>query len=151
MRRSVLLGLTSLLLITGCGTDKGKIFNVKTLAGKTEFEVSELMGKPDTTFTWSFIGRKYRINRFRRYQTEVRYLNGQACEIILHNPEGIPFDPSSLERFGLPKATPNFMDASSTIQWKNLDGIKSINFYKVGRKGGGNTDLPTYEIYFNLH
>lgn len=136
--------------IASCNRKDSQIkLDVKKLVNKTEFEVAKIMGDPDTAFVWTFLGKRYRINMFSQDSTEIRYYNGKTCAIILHNPKDIPFDASSIEKFGLPKAKPTMVDTSATILWKNIDGIKAVNFYKVGRKVKKRSG-PVFEIYFNL-
>lgn len=141
--------LSIILSAPGCSRPEDNvILDIKNLVNKTEYDVQEALGEPDTTYTYRFLNKRYRVNKFWTNTLEVRFLNGITAEVILTSPSDIPFEPSSIEKFGLPKAAPSYMDTTATIQWKSMDGIRAINFYKIGNK---NPDGKlNFQVYFNL-
>lgn len=159
MKKSTLL-ITILaggLALQSCGNKKQEaskqkdvFLNVTQFKGQNPDGVVKILGKPDTAFNKRILGKPYYIQLYQSYDScQFRYQHNKLEGIIIHKPRSIAFSPNSIESFGLDYKKPTLLDTASTIMWKNYEGFKAINFYKVGTKAR-NPNGTTFKAYFNF-
>ncbi|MEQ8555873.1 MAG: hypothetical protein RIC06_18175 [Cyclobacteriaceae bacterium] len=139
------------LFLLGCEKDRDIILNVKELKGKTDFEITQILGKPDSTYTKSVLGKKIFIQVYKDLNhAELRYTKSDTINsIVINKPFDLDFSPETLAKFGLPVVPPTTKDTSAFFNWKNLEGLSNVTLYKIGSKMPEGVSV-NYHIYFDL-
>ena len=125
------------------------ILDVKEIKGKTSVEVEDMLGRPDTVFTRSILGKKYYVQRYKERELDIRHYQGQLVDVVVNKPFDLTFEPQVIKRFGFEYEAPHSQDTAAYYRWKDLQGIANINVYMVGVKKP--EDVATYfKIYFDM-
>ncbi len=141
-----------LALFTGsCNEEQEILLDVKALKGKTHFEITQILGKPDSTYAKYVLGKKIFIQVYKEINhAELRYTTSDTINsIVINKPYDLPFSPETLAKFGLPVVPPTKKDTSAFYSWKNLEGLSNVSLYKVGSKMPEGVSV-NYHIYFDL-
>lgn len=113
------------------------LFNVMSIAGKTEKEVGKILGKPTqtTTVNPSKTPCPCKKNTYNQKEYEVVYINGKADWItfVPYSYDKIEIKNTMITSLGLPQSFANFYNRESVAKWNNIAGIKSISFFNDGQ------------------
>lgn len=129
--------------------DEGIVFDVLSFIDKSPEGVTQLLGKPDTTYQRTVSGKRYFVQYYNEHHTEVMHLQGKVVGIILNEPHPLKFTPETITKFGISYREPTMYEPRSTIMWKNIEGIKVANMYLVGTPRVDSIE-HNFRIYFNL-
>ena len=147
IRTLIFLGIAA--ITWGCQKNE-KVVNPLEIRHQSPEQVAELIGKPDSAYYRSIMGNRYFIYRYpEASDTEIRFLNNRAVEIIFNEPFEFEFAPETISRFGLEYKPPTSMDTSAMIIWKNHEGFNAITFYKTGENKPEGVK-NNFKIYFNM-
>lgn len=151
MIRFCYAALLGVFLIAGCTPVEPDdlVFDAPKLVAKSPEEVVELLGEPDTSYYRPFLNKRYFIQYYNQYGVEVRHLNGSVSEIIVQQPYPLKFAPETITRFGIAYTEPSEYDSLAMIMWKNIEGIKVVNFYLRGELKPDSIE-HSYHIFFNM-
>lgn len=138
--------------MVACGPTKKQsgFFNVKEMKGYTKNDLEKLIGDPDTTYAKRILSNKFDVLKYNDKETEFRFLNDTITAIIINKPFDLVFKPELISDYGFDFAPPHEQDTSSFYRWKNFQGIKNINIYKVGMKRPEGVDAY-FKVYFDLN
>ena len=126
------------------------IIDIKSIVNKNPEQVTEMLGKPDTSYSKMIFGKRFFIQQYEKLnKAEIRFLNDVSHEVIINNTRGLDFDPSSLKKFGFEEKAPSSFDTTAFYVWKNLNDIQLANMYLIGTS---RTDSAkhNFKIYFRL-
>lgn len=95
------------------------VVNVLEIAGRSEAEVAQILGRPKERSTATNDGKTYPVLYYQEGQTEVTYVDGKAEWITMRNLNQLPFSPEALPALGITNAgEPSFADPG-VIRWEN--------------------------------
>ena len=72
-----------------------------------------------------------------------------VSEIVVQEPYPLKFAPETITNFGIDYVEPTEYDSLAMIMWKNIEGIKVVNFYLRGELKPDSIE-HSYHIYFNM-
>ncbi len=103
------------------------IFDVPQVAGKSQDQVSKIIGKPE-----SCEQSKYGQNcTYAKAGTEIVFINGKADWITINEMPGAKYDKNSLSLLGIPVKAPTFVGVDS-MRWENIPGFLEISLFPQG-------------------
>jgi len=141
------LCIVCLLVFWSSCKDKSVIVDINSVINKSNEEVINTLGEPDTTYWQPIFNKKILTAEYTRYRIEFRYFEGKASDIIVRNPTELEFAASTLKRFGLPESAPDKIEKDVLLRWDNpAEDIKMVSFYSKKRDDNG--DPLIYEFYF---
>lgn len=126
--------------------EKDIILDIPNLIEKSPTEVVTILGEPDTVYYEQVLRKKFLVQRYRKHDIEIQYLNGKSNDIVINDPLPIEFKMESLNLLGIKPALPTEYREKEILKWKNYSGLKTINFYKVRTNSAGN--IISFKIFF---
>jgi hypothetical protein len=145
-RVPVLSGTGVILFLVSCTVPPE--FPVLTVRDQVPKQVVEILGEPDSAFVQRVASLDIFTQIYRdKYEVEIMYPQGIATDIVIHNPiRHLPFEASTLARFGIRAVPPTESMANGYIKWKDHDGFKTINFFVTDLDSAGR--VTAYKIFF---
>ena len=133
---SFLISVLFILFLGGCATNEsGKTaLDVVALRGKTPNEVVDISGDPDSSYIHYVLGRPFLVYRYDPHQVEMRFYQNKLVEIIVHDPRPWPFEPETIEHFGLDYFEPTTYNPDANISWSNYGGLLGGEFLPRRKK-----------------
>ena len=120
------------ILVVGCSsqTQETVVFPVTDIILKTPQQVEDKLGTPDSAYTIRIMGKPIYCQRYNRHNVEIQFLEGQASDIVVNGPHGLPFNPTALREFGIAeKIHPSDYQKGRYIRWSNTKQFSAISFY----------------------
>ena len=150
---SVVSALSIALLVHiagGCSEDRSSkvLLDVPSVISKTPVQVMELLGKPDTTYTETIMGKKLYCQRYHNHNIEIQYPDSLSTEIIVYGPHDLPFTQSALKAFNIPlqEAHPSQHEKNRLMRWYDLNEFETISFYNVQEDSAG--AVKNFNVFF---
>jgi hypothetical protein len=126
------------LIGTIASTQAASLFDVTAVAGKSEKEVTKVLGKPGTC-SKSKYGPKC---EYKEGQLEVVFIKGRADWITVNALGKVPFDDDAITALGLAQRRPTV--AMPTVKrWENVQGLLSVSVFK-GNPGSDYAYVKAY-------
>ena len=104
-------------------------YNVLELAGKSESEISELLGPPEKC-NETYQGESC---EYTNHDIEIIYIENRADWITYTISKELPFDASALEYIGLKRAQP-VVHNPTKMHWQHYYGLEVITIFGIGSK-----------------
>ena len=101
------------------------IIDLTKVAGKSEKEVSALLGEPSSCDKSKY-GTKC---QYSRGETEIVFINNKADWITVEGIDQVPFSKAALGALGLKEAAPSFTNAF-TMRWESIPGLREVSLFK---------------------
>ena len=126
--RSLLKSLIIVIFFSSLA-QSDSLVDVTTIAGKTEAQVEEQLGKPLTCSN-----SKYGLKcSFKKGDTEIVFIDGKSDWITINDMGDAPYSKEALLFLGLPMAEPSFT-GPDVIRWKNLSGLLEVSLFPLDNK-----------------
>ena len=112
------------------------VFDLPAIAGKTEAEVTAVLGNPSGRETErSQYGTHPRV-MYRDGQVEVVFLNGRAEWMTLYNDAGtFRFSQTILQQLNVPNRQPAFVNPQYVMRWERIPEALSLSVFGDGQQG----------------
>jgi hypothetical protein len=118
------------IVALGCSDDKKILFPVTDIVLKSPQLVEERLGKPDSAYTIRIMGKPIYCQRYDQFNVEVQFMGGQASDIVMYGPHGLPFDQTALKALGIAeKIHPADYKKGRYIRWTDTKEFSAISFY----------------------
>ena len=141
------------VLVSNCSSSENSegdiVFDARELIGKSPEGIIEALGEPDSAYQRSITGKPYFVQYYNQYGVEVRHFQGSIVNIIVNEPYPLEFAPETITKFGFDYTEPTEYDSLAMITWKNIEGIKIVNFYLRGVQKPDSVK-HSYHIFFNM-
>ncbi|MEQ9422859.1 MAG: hypothetical protein RJQ09_00470 [Cyclobacteriaceae bacterium] len=149
--RFIIAALLTIVCLS-CADKSSQDFKVPDLKGLKPLEIKSRMGEPDTSYNRNIIGKQLFVMRyFDLRDAEFRFERNTNIlgEILINKPFDLKFEPAVISNYGLSALEPSDADTASHFRWKNIDGLKNVNVYKVGMERPEGVETY-FKIYFDL-
>ena len=109
------------------------LINIPAIAGKTQNEVSSVLGSPSLSQTVnpSRTNCPCPKNLYQAGKYEIVFMNGVADWITINSISNMKYEKESLEQLGLPVSSPTF-SSSDSLRLENVAGLKQVEFFPSG-------------------
>lgn len=119
----------SLLSIATLCATAAPLLDIQKIAGKTEADVSKVLGKPDQQEKTKH-GPKF---SYKDGKIEVVFINGKADWITVSGMSSVPFDANAIGALGLKPEPPTFKNRF-VIRWEPHATYNSVSFFPLDDK-----------------
>lgn len=111
------------------------VFDLKSIANKTQKEVAEVLGKGTFEKNWKDAKAgctacpKY---TYQKEAYEVIFINGKADRIVINNLKPYECNDTAITLLGLKSTTPSFANAGLVYRWKEIEGFREVSIFDDG-------------------
>lgn len=128
---------------------EGIIVDVPAIINKTPEEVVKLLGEPDSAFDQYIVTKKIFTQLYQAGVVEIQYPRGKATDIVIHNPQPLPFEPPTLAAFGVQPKGPTYFQPYEVMRWEDIPEFEMVSFYTVHKADSVTVD--NYTIFFKAN
>jgi hypothetical protein len=149
MKYPLFLSIISLFLFASCAPQTDIIFDVPKIVNKTQPEVIELIGEPDSSYNTFALGRAIPTHLYlsQSHRIEILYPNKKATEIIVNHPQPLPFSSEALPHFNVkPSIPPSDSVYNTVLTWSGLQDFKKVSIFAMQLDENGQPDK--WQIFF---